>query len=305
MSNRWWIYQKERFPLFAHGALILVFCLSVMLFSSLQQEQFEMPSLLRLGGAMISTVILFFQLRVADEFKDFEIDCQFRPQRPVPRGLVSLRELGTIAYLGAACQFAVALYVDVGLIPILVAVWLYLALMTREFFVPEWLRRTPMVYLFSHMLIMPMVAFYVSAFDWLCDCRAMPQGLFWLLALSFCCGLVLELGRKIRIPEHERTGVETYSALWGTRISVSLWVVAVVAAVAAYANAAHYISAADVHLPLAVAVLFLAFITAISFPQDDKDDFRELAEKLLEPSSGLVALILYAGLGPLQALLGQ
>ena len=202
-------------------------------------------------------------------------------------------------------QFSIAMALDIGLIPILVGVWLYIGLMTKEFFVPDWLRRTPIVYLFSHMLIMPMITFYVSAFDWLCDCRAVPQGLSWLLVLSFCCGLVLELGRKIRIPEHERRGVETYSGLWGTDIAVSFWVIAVVAAVTAYILAVHFIADAGVHVPLAVIVLFLAFFTAICFPQNDEDDFRQLAEKLIEPSSGLVALLLYGGLGPLQALLGQ
>ena len=43
MTNRWWIYQKERFPVFAHGPLVVVFCLAVMLFSALQQEQSVLP----------------------------------------------------------------------------------------------------------------------------------------------------------------------------------------------------------------------------------------------------------------------
>ena len=305
MNNRWWTYQRERFPLLAHAPLILAFCLSVMLFSALQQGEFKMPALLRISGAFVSTLILFFQLRVADEFKDRDIDRKYRPHRPVPRGLVGLRELATIAYCGAAVQFAIALYIDVGLVPLLVAVWIYLGLMTREFFAADWLRRTPIAYLLSHMLIMPMIAFYVSAFDWLCDCRGVPGGLGWLLALSFFCGLILELGRKIRLPEHEQRGVETYSALWGTRKSLGFWVVSVAAAIAAYANAAPYISAANIFLPLAFLVLVMATVTAISFPRDGAGRHREFSGKLIEPGSGLVALMLYVGLGPLQVLLGQ
>ncbi len=77
MTNRWWIYQKERFPIIAHGPLIVIFCLAVMLFSALQQEQFVLPDIIRISGAVISTLILFFQLRVADEVKDFEIDLMY------------------------------------------------------------------------------------------------------------------------------------------------------------------------------------------------------------------------------------
>ncbi len=303
MTNRWWIYQKERFPVFAHGPLIVIFCLAVMLFSALQQQQFILPDIVRIAGAVISTLILFFQLRVADEFKDFEIDSKYRPERPVPRGLVQLQELAKLAYLGAAIQFLIALLVDIGLLPILAAVWAYLALMTKEFFAPEWLRKHPAIYLVSHMLIMPLIAFYISAFDWLCVCRAMPQGMLWILSVAFFCGLVLELGRKIRIPRLEREGVETYSALWGTGNSVAIWLVSIVAAVAAYANAAALITSSSLHIGLGAAALAIGILTLSLFSKRYDHGYPEFAAKIIEPSSGLVAMLLYLGLGPIQAII--
>ncbi len=302
MTNRWWIYQKERFPLLAHGPLVIVFCLAVMLFSALQQGD-QLPDITRIAGAVISTLILFFQLRVADEFKDFEIDARFRPHRAVPRGLVSLHELARLAYAGAAIQFLIALFIDVGLLPILIGVWAYIGLMTKEFFVKDWLVNNPSVYLLSHMLVMPLIAFYVSTFDWLCACRVIPSGLGWLLLLSFCCGLVLELGRKIKVPASERTGVETYSGLWGSKTAVILWTASVAASVFAYIKAASYIGGSALFLSLGAAVLLSALITAVLFPGKSAQPFHG-TEKLIEPSSGLVALTLYLGLGPLQALLG-
>jgi len=302
MTNRWWIYQKERFPIFAHGPMVIVFCLAVILFSGLQQDD-ALPGIARIAGAVISTLILFFQLRVADEFKDFAIDSKYRPHRAVPRGLVSLHELARLAFAGAAIQFLIALSIDIGLIPLLIVVWAYIGLMTKEFFVPEWLIRNPSVYLVSHMLVMPLIAFYVSTFDWLCESRVIPAGLGWLLLLSFCCGLVLELGRKIKVPASERTGVETYSGLWGSNIAVILWTAAVAASVFTYVNAASYISGSALFLSLGATVLVLGLLTAVLFPGKGPQPFRG-TEKLIEPSSGLVALMLYLGLGPLQALLG-
>jgi 4-hydroxybenzoate polyprenyltransferase len=281
---------------------VIIFCLAVMLFSSLQQGD-ELPEFTRIAGAVISTLILFFQLRVADEFKDFSIDSKYRPHRAVPRGLVSLEELARLAFAGAAVQFLVAVYIDIGLVPVLFAVWVYIGLMTKEFFVPEWLVRNPSVYLVSHMLIMPLIAFYVSTFDWLCDCRELPPGLVWILALSFCTGLVLELGRKIKVPADERTGVETYSGLWGSRVAVMLWTTAIAASVLAYANAATYLGQGAVFPALAGAVLLLGLLTAVLFPRGSARLPRG-TEKLIEPCSGLIALMLYFGLGPLQALLG-
>ncbi len=300
MNNRWWIYQKERFPVFAHGPMVILFCLSVMLFSSLQQR--EIPGLERVAGAVISTLILFFQLRVADEFKDFDIDSKYRPHRPVPSGLVTLPELGRLAWIGAAIQFYVAVSIDIGLLPLLLMVWLYMGLMTKEFFVPGWLKKTPSVYLLSHMLVMPLIAFYVSAFDWLCECREMPTGLGWLLLLSFGCGLVLELGRKIKTPGAERQGVETYSAFWGTGVSVSIWAASVAMAVVAYSRAAELIagSALYVSIGTGIVVLSVSMIVALLFRTNVE---HPGTGKLIEPVSGVVAMLLYLGLGPLQALL--
>ena len=302
MTNRWWIYQKERFPIFAHGPLVIVFCLAVMLFSALQQGD-DLPDITRVSAAVISTLILFFQLRVADEFKDYSIDAKYRPHRAVPRGLVNLGELAKLAYAGAAIQFLIALYIDIGLVPILVGVWAYMGLMTREFFVKDWLLKNPSVYLLSHMLVMPLTAYYVSTFDWLCDGCETPSGLGWLLLLSFCLGLVLELGRKIKVPTSERTGVETYSGLWGSNIAVTLWIAAVSASVFAYVNAATYISQGAFFSKIGGAALAIALLTAIFFPGIGKNSLKG-AEKLIEPSSGLVALTLYLGLGPLQVLFG-
>ena len=208
-----------------------------------------------------------------------------------------------IIYTGAFMAIGVggaALSIDVGLIPILVLVWAYMGLMTREFFVAAWLKRTPSIYLLSHMLIMPMIAFYVSAFDWLCTCREMPAGLPWVLVFSFACGLVLELGRKIKAPASERAGVETYSALWGPGIATSVWAGAVLVSVLAWGQAAALVVGAGVYLTLGFAVLITAAAVAILIRRSR----RALAGfRCVEPASGLVAMALYVGLAPLQLLL--
>jgi len=304
MKNRWWTYQKERFPIFAHGPLVIVFCTSVMLFSALQQKPAEMPELMQIGGAVISTLILFFQLRVADEFKDFETDARYRPHRAVPRGLVTLPELARLAFIGAIIQFAIAIRFDVGLVPFLVGIWLYVGLMTKEFFAPEWLRSHPVAYLLSHMLIMPLIAFYISAFDWLCTCKVMPSGLGWLLALSFFCGLVLEIGRKIKAPAKERTGVETYSGLWGPTHSAAIWLACIAAAGLAYVNALPYITAVADYAIVAIVLPAVALLTAMPLVMS-KYKLEPSADVAIEPASGLVALTLYLCLGPAQFLMGQ
>ena len=45
---------------------------------------------------------------------------------------------------------------------LLLPVWLYLALMSEEFFVGPWLRGYPLICLLSHMVIVPLIDLYAT-----------------------------------------------------------------------------------------------------------------------------------------------
>ncbi|MFN8657854.1 MAG: UbiA family prenyltransferase [Candidatus Obscuribacterales bacterium] len=219
---RLWQYQRERFPVFAHGLLVAAFSFSGVCLSAILRGSEQLPSAATLFVAFACALSFFFQLRVADEFKDAEEDAQHRPYRPVPRGLVSLGELRAVAILTAIGQVVLCLLVKPDLIPLLVGTWAYLGLMTKEFFAAEWLRKHPVVYMCSHMLILPIIDYFITACDWLPGNA--PHGLVWFLAVSFFNGLVIEIGRKLRSPQEEEANVETYSALWGLKSASSIWV---------------------------------------------------------------------------------
>jgi 4-hydroxybenzoate polyprenyltransferase len=151
---RWWIYQKERFPIFANGLLIAAFSSCAVFYSSFLSGG-SPPNIGMFAVAFVTCFIFFLQLRIADEFKDAGEDAQFRPYRPVPRGLIKLRELGIIFVIGALIQLALALWFSPKLLWILLFGWIYLSLMSAEFFCRDWLKARPMTYLWTHMLIMP------------------------------------------------------------------------------------------------------------------------------------------------------
>ncbi len=52
---------------------------------------FHLPAVKVLLAAFGNSFLAFLQLRIADEFKDFEEDSKYRPYRPLPRGLITLR----------------------------------------------------------------------------------------------------------------------------------------------------------------------------------------------------------------------
>ena len=223
--HRWWIYQQERFPIFKHGLLIVVFSGAAVGYAARLSGQ-EL-SLITVATAFISTFCFFLQMRIADEFKDFEEDALYRPYRPVPRGLVSRKELGWIGVFSGGLQLGLALWLEPKLVGLLLGVWAYFGLMCKEFFVRPWLKARPVAYVLSHMVIVPLISLYAIA------CHALPVGsldltqLWPFLLTCFSNGLVIELGRKIRLPLAEEPGVETYSALWGLKPAIWLWMVTV------------------------------------------------------------------------------
>jgi 4-hydroxybenzoate polyprenyltransferase len=296
MPNRWWVYQRERFPVFAHGFLIAAFSSSALSYSALLRAgagPTAIPGFFPYLVAFVSCFLFFLQLRIADEFKDFEEDSRYRPYRPVPRGLIQLRELGVVFILAALVQAGLAVWLKPSMILWLALVWVYLALMSREFFVREWLKDRPITYMWSHMLIMPLIDFYATACDWWLAGAEPPEGLGWFLAVSFCNGIVLEIGRKIRAPKDEEAGVNTYSHLWGRGPAVLAWwgALAVTAACA-------FMAAVRIRFAMPAAVLLgllllgtgLAAVTFLRQPETR-------SAKRLENLSGLWTLLMYLSLG--------
>jgi 4-hydroxybenzoate polyprenyltransferase len=292
--RRWWTYQRERFPVVAHGLLILAFSLSAIGYSSLLRGHSALPSLQVALTGFISCFLFFLLLRIADEFKDFEEDSNYRPYRPVPRGLVSLRELGGLAVIALVIQLALALWLSPLLVLPLLATWAYLALMSKEFFVPKWLKARPFMYLWTHMLILPFIDFYATACDWMSAGAVKPSvGLVWFLLMSFFNGIVVEIGRKIRAPEAEETGVETYSALYGPKRASVMWLTALVITAIAALFAARTVG---FFLPVLVMVVILVGLSGMTIAHFSQEQTVKTA-KWFEKLSGIWTLCVYLFVG--------
>ena len=225
LPSRMLQYLSERFPPVAYSIITLLFVVAGI----------SLSSVLRLGQASISVTeaivgfvvifTLFFQLRVADEWKDRVEDALYQSDRPVPRGLVTLSELTWAAGIGAALQVALVTLYNPSMLILLAVVWTYFALMSREFFCPAYLRARPFLYVVSHMFILVLSDLFITALDWwhwpLSKDFNCP-GLWLFLAAGFANGLVIELGRKIRAASEELPGVESYSKMLGLQNSCFL-----------------------------------------------------------------------------------
>lgn len=221
-ENRWYIYQKERFPVGMYSLMILAFSTSAVGYASLLRG-----AKLRIFSLVVSFITSFTimaLLRIADEHKDFEEDSKYRPYRPVPRGLVKLSELRNIGIFFMILELILAISLNYTLIFPLLLAWIYLLFMRKEFFCGVWLRAHPTLYMLTHMLIMPILDFYATACDFApAHHWELASRVLWYISSSFFSGIVIEVGRKMRAPQDEERGVQTYSKIWGRKVCLLVW----------------------------------------------------------------------------------
>ncbi len=210
-------YLAERFPLVGHGVLILAYYSSNQFLARTLTDpgrpmHYDLSTLL---GA-VTLFCFFLHLRVFDEHKDYAEDRVHYPHRVLQSGLVTLRHLKILGGLAIAAELALSAVRGPGAFTAWLLAFGFSLLMLKEFFAREWLKRRFLVYATSHMLVMPLLALMVFGFatgryPW----EAPPW--FWVYAwVGFFVTFNWEVSRKIRAPEDEIEGVETYTRIFGT-----------------------------------------------------------------------------------------
>ncbi|MFL6198859.1 MAG: UbiA family prenyltransferase [Thermoanaerobaculia bacterium] len=210
-------YLAERFPVLGHGVLIFAYYSSGQFLARTLDRpgrpmHYDLTSLL--GG--LTLFFFFFHLRVFDEHKDYAEDLRHYPHRILQSGVVTLRDLKILGGIAIALEIALCAWRGRATLAAWTAAFVFSLLMLKEFFVRDWLKRHFLIYATSHMMIMPLLSLLVFSFatgrwPW----EAPPW--YWVYAwVGFFVTLNWEVSRKIRAPEDEIEGVETYTRIFGT-----------------------------------------------------------------------------------------
>jgi hypothetical protein len=290
---RFYIYQKERFPFFAHGIMISAFSFSAISYSRICRDATGFVDLKIYLLGIFTTITLFYLLRVFDEFKDKEEDAAYRKYLPVPRGLVTLKELKNTAIIVIIVQVIVNSMMFPKMLILYFVVIAYMLLMGKEFFIGKWLRKNQVAYVVSHMLIIPLVDTYASGLDWLLAGVAAPFGLIFFFGVSYMNGVVLEIGRKIRKPGLEEEGVITYSALYGANRAAIYWIITLFITLALSLIASAFAGYGLLAFSVLSALFILCALPALLFM---KFKTQKLS-KIIEYASALWTVGMYLILG--------
>ncbi len=290
---RFYIYQKERFPFVGYIILIGVFTFSAISYSRICRGENGFIDWKHYLIGIITTFTLFFLVRIFDEFKDKEEDAKYRKYLPVPRGLISLKELRWVGILVALIQLFLILFFQKEMILLYAIVMGYLLLMRAEFFVPKWLKNHQLIYVVSHMIIIPLIDVYASGLDWFYNGFEAPVGLLFFFAVSFMNGIVLEFGRKIKPPESEEEGVLSYTKYFGTKKAVWIWILVITSTLILSLITSVYANYGLIAFYFFGTVFLICILPAFSFLIKP----RNKNAKFIEHASSLWTVFMYLGLG--------
>jgi 4-hydroxybenzoate polyprenyltransferase len=159
--------------------------------------------------------LFFLRLRIFDEFKDYDHDLKYYSHRPVPRGLISKKELiGILAPL-IILEFVIAFFSGKDGFVLFLISFAYSLLMFKEFFVKRWIKNHFTTYILSHEILLFPLFFYLCAIN---GFRLIFVGdiFFWFLVIYVGLSMfLLEITRKVRHKEAEIASRDTYTAQYG------------------------------------------------------------------------------------------
>lgn len=227
--DRWIIYLKERFPLPTYVLLSLGFSISG---AYLTQSHWQFKNLI---ASFIGLMLFFFELRLMDELKDYAKDQVAHPTRPLPRQLISVKEVRHCIHLIILSMLIYGLIIYILLNPyagiLYSLISIYLWLMYREFYLGTWLSSRPFSYGLTHqIIIIPICLFCVSVHQ---------QGNLLISSHMFAyCSCVLgafftyEICRKLNPQSHPI--LKTYLLVCGrTKTSLTVMILTLLAGASA------------------------------------------------------------------------
>lgn len=208
--KKWATYQKERFPVVVYGLYIFCIVFAIFCYTSTVFDNVGEPNFILLIPMFVFAFLQYLMVRIVDEFKDFEEDSKYRPYRPVPRGLVTLKELKVLFVICVLIQIAIAFVFNKENMLLLFGFWLFFALFCKDFFIKKFLDNHILLTVVIDELLIVFLGLYLASFV-----GEINSLVIYILLMVYFVSWVVEIARKVRCKEDEEEGVKTYTAVLG------------------------------------------------------------------------------------------
>ena len=216
MLKRLNIYFKEMYPI--PQRLVLGFIVAMEIYFIVLLNQGIVDFNLGIQEVILGFTVFSFLcwLRIADDFKDYELDCRLFSFRPLPSGRVTKKDLKIFA----TCLIIFTLIINFIFMPHLhflfcVILYTYGSLMAVWFFQKHKIQKSLPLALVTHNPVQIIMNIYIISFV-IIKYNLEVFTLYNILAVFtlYFPALIWEISRKIRAPKDE-TEYVTYSKLFG------------------------------------------------------------------------------------------
>ena len=215
ISKKFYIYQKDRFPVF-----ILAFSLFPAILSSGAITS-SCPTFFEMSLALIASIAYLLHIRIIDEHRDFEHDNTHHIKRPVQAGVISKEELRYIDTLAVLILLGIGLSSGTSALVVVITMLGYSYLAGKEFFIGEKIRKYFFTYnavnLFQ-MLLMQVFVYAIFANPLQVNKLLIAHFLFTTIGT-----IVFEFVRKLKIPGDDGSGKDTYTWYLGFKRSIVIY----------------------------------------------------------------------------------
>lgn len=209
LPARVWAYLLERFPPAAYTVLVGLFTTSAVMLVGRQTAVAPSFDVVLRAGAVV--LLVFLHLRLMDEHKDYAADAAAYPDRCLSRGVVTLPLLFRLGVVAVVLEAVLAVSLSIEAAVAWVVCLIFTLLMRFEFGVGAWLNRRLLLYAITHNPVVALLAFFL----WTVAGGAHDRLLALYIGIVSVGSLAFEIGRKIRLPEEEIVGVDSYSSVLG------------------------------------------------------------------------------------------
>lgn len=214
MIKRLHIYFKEMYPIIPRLALGLIIFGEIYFIVLLNYgvTDFQIGIQEVIGGFTVFSFLLW--LRIADDFKDYELDCRLFADRPLPSGRVKKKDLAVFVIILIAVTVVLNI-IFMNNFRFFLFLYVYGTLMSLWFFQRKKIQKSLPLALITHNPVQMIMNIYIISFTCI---KYHLQGLTWINFLAawtlYFPALIWEVSRKIRAPQEE-TEYVTYSSLFG------------------------------------------------------------------------------------------
>lgn len=214
MLKRLSVYFREMYPLLPRFVLGLIIFGEIHFIILLNHgvRSFRLGIQELIGSFTIFSFLLW--LRIADDFKDYELDCRLFSHRPLPSGRVYKKDLAVFVTLLILVTVCLNLFF-MNNFGFFLFLYIYGTLISLWFFHKKKIQKSLPLALITHNPVQMILNLYIISFT--CIKYHIPM-FTWINFLAawtlYFPALIWEISRKIRAPEAE-TEYVTYSSLFG------------------------------------------------------------------------------------------